>query len=129
MKTLILDEKTWRCGFGSKNPENKRGTGQTCLENTQGYKCCLGQFTKQLTTKRCKILNLSEPNELKVHVPLLNKKIIDDDGEPRLVDTKLSTKAMFINDNQNTTVVHKVKQLKSLFSKRGVKIIFKPIKK
>jgi hypothetical protein len=133
-KTLILDESIWRCGGVHINPIHKingqeveidsvRGRGYTVLRNKYGYECCLGQFTKQLKPDM-RILGFSDPKETGKVIPLLSKKVGN-----RVVNTKLSEAAIGINDNEKISVETKVKKLKSLFKRRGIKIIFKRIKK
>ena len=125
MKTLILDESIWRCGGYSNNDglDIKRGVGITCLENSQGYRCCLGQFILQLDKtiiERLTVDDKSSPIDLGIKIPLLTKK-----QNGILKDTELSIAAMNINDSEYITVKEKVKKLKALFKRRGVKIVFR----
>jgi hypothetical protein len=133
-KTLILDESIWRCGGVYTNPidevngqeveiDSVRGRGYTALRNKYGHECCLGQFTKQLKPDM-KLTDFSDPRETGKIIPLLSKKVGN-----RVVNTKLSEAAIGINDNEKYPVETKVKKLKSLFKRRGIKIVFKPIKK
>jgi hypothetical protein len=132
-KTLILDESIWRCGeegYINYDDENdvrdvKRGVGDTLLKNDKGFLCCLGQFSVQLdkSTKNY-ILGEGNPEDLNKVIPLLTKKV-----QGKIINTSISTKAININDSTTLTVPEKVSRLKSLFKRRGVKIIFKPIKK
>lgn len=84
--------------------------------------CCLGQFTQQLKPGT-QILQKSDPSDTECLIPFLSRKVHNN-----IVNTKLSTLAININDDNRTTIETKVKKLKSLFRKRGVKIIFKPMK-
>lgn len=121
-KTLILDEATWRCGKNSQNSNNRRGTGDTRLENEEGFMCCLGQFSNQLKKGlniRCKMF----PAGTNEKIPLLTKR-----GYNSYVDTKLSNKAVVINDDESTSIYEKVRKLRSLFRTKGIKIVFKRIK-
>ena len=130
MKTLILDEKKWRCGEYSLNPENRRGKGRTRMKNYEGFECCLGQFSKQIdkTIKNKHLLGYSNPARISFE---RNKTItglsVKRNGTFEL--TKLATEAMNINDDSCTSVEQKVKDLKRIFSKNGYKIVFKPMKR
>ena len=44
-KNLKLDYTKWRCSYG--HPVQCLGTGPTRLLNTDGYMCCIGQFSEQ----------------------------------------------------------------------------------
>jgi hypothetical protein len=55
MKILVLDESIWRCGDDAKDPNKSRGTGYTKLLNEEGYMCCLGQFSLQLSPELRKV--------------------------------------------------------------------------
>lgn len=118
MKTLILDIARWRCG---KNSYFSLGRGCTSLLNYSGYMCCLGQFAEQLGVPP--IAMLDEPS-----FDGINAKPIKGLSYKRngcICNTKLSRKAMEINDNELTTPKQKVKQLKELFAKYGYKIKLK----
>lgn len=128
MKTLILDYSTWRCGYTSPYKENRLGEGETRLLNTEGYMCCLGQFTPQLepTIKKEDILDKDVPSQLNKHIP-------DFTFLPPLggySSTLLVNSAITINDNHHTTVAEKIKSLKALFKKYGytIRVINRPKK-
>lgn len=121
-KTLMLDEATWRCGKESDYQNNKRGSGSTELENNKGFMCCLGQFSNQLK-EDLYIKNKMFPSSTNRHIPFLTRKI-----GGYYIDTKLSDKAIGINDDENTTVFEKVRKLRSLFATKGIKIVFKRMK-
>ena len=121
MKILVLNESIWRCGDDSKDPSKSRGTGYTKLLNEEGYMCCLGQFSLQLSPelKRADLLHRHFPQNLEIAVEDLTAKAY---GE--LKDTELSKKAVAINDNSHSTISEKVKELTELFAKYEYKIIF-----
>jgi hypothetical protein len=132
-KTLILDESIWRCGdngYINYNDENdvrdvKRGDGDTLLKNDKGFLCCLGQFSVQLDkSTKDDILGEGTPEDLNKVIPLLTKKV-----HGKIENTSISDTAININDSTTLTIPEKVRKLKSLFKRRGVKIVFKPIKK
>lgn len=122
MKTLILDEKTWRCGQES-GPSSSRGKGDTALINEEGFKCCLGQFSTQLKKEVELEDHMTNPRDTNLVIPFLTRKLNNS-----IKDTKLSSAAMTINDDPATTVGKKVVQLKRLFKSRGLKIVFKKMK-
>jgi len=103
--------------------ENERGRGNTELKNHQGYMCCLGQFTSQLK-KGVKILGFNDPGNTGQLIPFLSKR-----KHGSIVNTKLSDRAIDINDDRFTTVEQKVEKLTKLFAKEGIKIVFKRSRK
>ncbi len=115
MKILTLDESKWRCGRNSINSENRRGIGRTLLQNDEGFSCCLGQFSLQLNKEisESDILGCAQPKELYTDIPLLT---LDDE------ESQLTEEAMYINDEEGTTVAEKIKNLKMLFAKEGYEI-------
>lgn len=115
MKTLILNYKTWRCGVGSVN---QLGIGTTKLLNSEGYMCCLGQFSLQLSkeVKKKDLLDKFTPREIGCKIPVLNKE------EKGKLDSKIAHKAVIINDNSSDTPVEKIGLLRKLFKTRGYKI-------
>ncbi len=126
MKTLILDEKTWRCGGEYTNLKNGRGKFSTPsqLINPQGRLCCLGQFSLQLnkSLKKKNLIDCNEPSDLNCEVKDLNQASWDAEY---FINTNLSQKAMNINDNTNTTITEKVKKLRELFAQSGYRVVFR----
>lgn len=126
-KELILDENIWRCGELTEfeSPTTSRGVDATMLVNDEGEMCCLGQFSLQLNKKLIvdDLLSHADPHDISKKIPLLNRK------NNRWYNTNLSTKAIAINDDPNTTIIQKVKALRELFAKKGYKIRFKRRKK
>lgn len=118
MKILILDYSTWRSGGDGPN---KLGKGNTALLNREGSMCCLGQFAPQLNygIKKDCMLDQGNPADLPKKIPGLSKR---DGKNDYYLDTKLSTTAIGINDDANTTPQEKIILLKRLFSKNGYKI-------
>lgn len=115
MKKLILDYSKWRCG---DNGENKLGDGNTALLNDKGFMCCLGQFGLQLKPdlKEDDILGKGEPQDAKIEIPLLSYMESDGyDGSCYYQSTKLTDKAIKINDATDTTPVEKIYLLSKLF--------------
>lgn len=127
-KTLVLDYSTWRCG-GNRG-KNKLGKGSTYLVNDQGFMCCLGQFTPQLnpsiTPKQMK--DCGEPDQINEDIPVLTKE--RDEEQDTIVNSELSTKAMTINDDEDTTPEEKIQELQYLFKEEGyeIQVVNKPEK-
>lgn len=122
-RTFILYKSKWICGTPDENdnPNNYMGEGDTMLLNNEGYYCCLGMFCEQMGVKLEEDEDEGgyyEPRNLDMRIPALTSS----DG---IRNSKLSNKAIEINDNEATTVEQKIKQLKSLFSKWKYKIIVK----
>jgi hypothetical protein len=120
MKTLVLDYSTWRCGGDGPN---SLGRGETLLRNNENFYCCLGQITPQLNKniEPCDLLGLSTPSLLYEKVPLLSRGL-NFDGARGIVETKLTSNAIGINDNIRTTVEQKIVSLRKLFGAKGYKI-------
>lgn len=113
---FILDYSKWICGNPdlNNNLENCNGNGTTSLENEKGYMCCLGQFCKQLKPD-LDILGYSTPEEINEVIPYLSYLSLDNnDFKNYIYDTDFSSKAIYINDNQETSVEEKIKLLTKL---------------
>ena len=122
---LILDYSKWRCGGDNKTP-NRLGEGDTNMENNEGFRCCLGQFSLQLlpSLKSTDILIAGMPCDLSEPVSLLSY-YLEYDGvneDPNLKNTDLAESAIYINDAQTTTPQDKIVLLKELFLKSGFEI-------
>lgn len=102
---LILDYDQWKCGGHS---QNSLGSGLTKLLNSEGYMCCLGQFSLQFEVTEKEILHRTNPCDINKYIPLLNEKI------NRSENTEFSEKAVAINDTFKTTPLEKIEQLTSL---------------
>jgi hypothetical protein len=113
-KQLFIDYSKWR--FGSDR-ENKLGRGDTALLNSQGFMCCLGQFSLQLGCSKEEIKGEAEPGWIHKEIPVLTTK--------KKANTLFSNKAMEINDDDNTTPEEKIAALKTLLKKKGIKLIIK----
>ena len=119
-KTLILDYSKWRCGDDSKY---KLGNGDTMMENSEGFQCCLGQFSLQLNSGLASkdIMDIASPSSLLVVIPdLVNKGAGD-----WFTNSSLAEDAMVINDATYDTARDKIKLLKDLFDDYGygIKVI------
>lgn len=117
MKTLTLDVSKWRCG---SDGDHRLGQGSTLLLNDEGFMCCLGQFSLQLSDglQKQDITGLGEPTETDKLIPYLTER--EKGGD--IVHTKVTDRAIFINDDSSTTPEVKIKQLTQLFEPLGYKI-------
>tara|TARA_Y100000296_G_scaffold37719_1_gene43627 strand:- start:373 stop:819 length:447 start_codon:yes stop_codon:yes gene_type:complete len=131
-KSLVLDYNNWICGSpyiasagGELDSKLSIGEGITLLENEEGYRCCLGQFSVQAGLKSEDIMGAVTLSALTGKNPQLH---IEELVEPcdisfcGYADTILARSAMSINDNSKTSVEDKVKSLKLLFKESGVTI-------
>lgn len=120
-KKLILDYSKWRCGG---NGENKVGDGVVALLNDQGFMCCLGQWHRQSGVSDRDLLNKGEPNELPEETPVFSfENDWNESGEcVEIKNTTLSTIAIGINDDEDTTPKYKADQLTNLLASKGIEL-------
>lgn len=124
-KELTLDYKKWVCGLpesiNSFIKKNCLGKGKSALQNTEGYRCCLGQFCLQAGVKQTSFYKndmfYEQPADLNIYIKGLTKR----NG----TNTVLSKDAIQINDNAYISISEKIRQLRRLFNKRGYKIKLK----
>lgn len=126
MTDFILDIKKWRCGADSRDYKTRIGSGSTSLKNEQGFSCCIGQFCKQIGIAEDKLLDIATPECLKdyyseMEYPNLFDSIFvyKESEKTKFCDSKLSRELILINDNRETTVVVKVKELRATLEKYG----------
>lgn len=123
-QTFTIDCNTWRCGDDGKY---KLGEGNTALLNDKGFMCCLGQVALQLDVHEADLLGVGEPEgvESDTILGLLVTNEWDEDSENDIKhNTVLSSEAMGINDNSNTTIETKINDLKELFKADGYGLEF-----
>ena len=123
-QTFTIDCNTWRCGDDGKY---KLGEGNTTLLNNEGFMCCLGQVALQLDVHEADLLGVGEPEgvESDTIFGLLVTNEWDEDSENDIKhNTVLSSEAMGINDNGNTTIETKINDLKELFKADGYGLEF-----
>ncbi len=123
-QTFTIDCNTWRCGDDGKY---KLGEGNTALLNDKGFMCCLGQVALQLDVHEADLLGVGEPEgvESDTILGLLVTNEWDEDSENDIKhNTVLSSEAMGINDNGNTTIETKINDLKELFNDNGYGLEF-----
>lgn len=112
---IVIDRSKWRTGY---NSENATGKGSyTELLNEEGFKCCLGFMTQQITKKG--IFSHSDPGSCEFSIPLLNYK----DGTC-YENTELSRDAITINDS-DIPLKEKEVALKKLFKDTPISLTFK----
>lgn len=113
-ETLILDYNTWRSGSIGLY---ETGLGPTNLFNSEGYMCCLGQFSCQARVPKDKLISLSTPKGLKMRNVVVDA-FIDDVG----FETRLALDAILINDDTQKPVANRAVELKNLFKENGYTI-------
>lgn len=131
-QTFTIDCNTWRCGGSNfkTNDEkdlNSLGEGSTALLNTKGYMCCLGQIAIQLGVNKDALMMVGEPQEVEsddIIGLLVQKDWYGDSNEEINHNTSLSSDAMYINDDINTTVATKMNELKQLFNNNNIGLEF-----
>ncbi len=126
-KELVLNYRTWICGQPdiNENKKNCHGKGFTSLLNKEGFMCCLGQFSKQAKCKKEDLLYVSMPEELDKLIVGLTKKKKNMFGDLDIIDTKMSERAININDDEDTTIIEKVRGLRKTFGRNGYTIKLK----
>lgn len=107
-KVLKIDYRRWMCGGGKRNNVNDNvvehvghGTDTTYLLNQDNFMCCLGQFCLQAGHKRNEIMEIGDPDSV----------------EGNSFPNKFCNDAININDDDNTTIITKVRKLQTLCKK------------
>jgi hypothetical protein len=124
IKKLILDKVRWLRG----------GHENTLLLNWQGGMCCLGFCMAQEGATAEQLLGLGEPDEVYGRTDTSGKQVLgvidylvkdagEDDGDPRYYNTRLTTEAISINDDEETTDQEKVSMLNKLFLEEGIEVV------
>lgn len=118
---LILDYSRWRCGLYGNH---KLGRGNTQLKNPEGFYCCLGLFTPQLTPSVTEedILEMATPEGISHKIEKEVPELTERNEEFEWRNTKLAVRAISINDNEETTPEEKIEALKELFAEAGHEI-------
>jgi hypothetical protein len=94
-------------------------TEDTLLRDDNGCQCCLGFHCKKAGLSNREILDVVEPGDLTVLVPLLSKRI---DGA--VGNTLFSQKAININDDDGITLAERMARLKKHYASKGIKVTF-----
>lgn len=136
-KILVLNYNKWICGESDKESQCESpvercslGKGCTSLLNNKGYMCCLGQFAYQAGASPESLLNNGNPEEIDgiIVLGLVNtktEKYSESEIEVSKSNSKFSDAAIAINDDEQTTIIEKVKKLRSLCSKFKRKLTLK----
>ena len=121
-KKIYIDRSKWRTGpsdiYEAEIGEHVTGKGQTQLLNSQGYKCCLG-FVCQQAGPRQRIRGKGDPYALEKPVEGLSIRDV-----VNMIQTPLTNKAMYINDDGATTPRQKERLLRSLFKDSPYQLVF-----
>ncbi len=123
-KTLVLDLKKWRCGYGG-NSECKLGTGPTKLLNKKGKMCCLGQFAEQAGIPKASLLDVGMPGSIyldKSCVILEKFTSVGKNNSGFSFDSPLAYDCVGINDDKKTSINKKIKLLREILKNAGVKL-------
>lgn len=137
-KEYTIDADKWICGDEASPKGCSLGEGFTEMKNKQGYMCCLGQIMRQQGVVDDDLESCGDPRDVRYeimrHSKVAYKNKADLLTRNFLFDNKgrnshLATSAMEINDDPSTTIGEKVNKLKGLFSRKGIKLRFKNIKK
>jgi len=121
MKTYIIDRSKWR--NGGISPKAK-GLGYTRLLNSKNFMCCLGQCLRQ-DHEDLNLLNLCYPENTNMSEEAINTSpFVYMKNLDISFDSKLSTRAMMINDDTKTNIKEKERSLKALFKEFDLKIKF-----
>jgi hypothetical protein len=96
--------------------------GQSFLVNTQGGMCCLGFYGEACGVPEEKMLRVSFPNSIDIEEQDKFVGLIDEAGGAN----GLCRKLMKANDDKDTTDEHKESEIKRLFKKIDVEVVFKP---
>ena len=119
MKTITISRAKWLRG------NNSKVNYLWCNDRQAG--CCLGHVIHQ--TSRCswkKIEGLMQPEEFFQQDSILtNSDTYNDLTNPVISDNQFARDAMEINDNSLITEKEREKQLKNLFKKHKIKLVFK----
>ncbi len=120
MKKVLIDRSHWR---NARQDRFAHSFGETFLLNDEGYSCCLGFACQQLGgVQKYEMNNICFPSDLNFKVTSLNEP--SKRYESCFVDTRLSQKAIHINDDRHLSDEDREKALKSLFSKYSIKLEF-----
>lgn len=112
-KVLELDYKKWICGGGLNGNYKKinraHGNGSSKLLNSNGYMCCLGQFSEQAGISEKCLLNIGMPHHL------------DDIRITKASEVRFD-EAASINDASSNTIAEKVVGIRGVFRRNQIKL-------
>lgn len=111
IKTLTIKRSKW--GRGK--------TGGALLDKDTGLQCCLGFAALASGVGADDIAGLCYPRDVARRIPLFNKH-----GRFGLCDTKLSSAAINVNDDEDLKDAQREAALRKLFASNGVRVRFVP---
>lgn len=123
---FVVDRSKWRCGGHQSNPHS-HGPGMTYLQNSYGYRCCLGFCALQCGLTEKEIYHVDFPGRLRVSFkdhPRLTAFVNTKMSITKYPNSRLSEKALGINDAGRLTDEKREKQLTELFAEYGHTIRF-----
>jgi hypothetical protein len=123
MREFVIDRSKWRSGEKGKYAIGK---GATRMKNEEGYMCCLGQICNHLHPDRG-MTKFADPEEFyNIYNSMEYKEdnfLVYNEGYDNL-NTTLSNKAMYINDNPEYNIKERESKLKELFAEHNIKLKF-----
>lgn len=119
VKEFTIKTSKWLHGIGNKS---------MLLDPYNNKMCCLGFASRACGLSGKSIEEVAEPGELELE----DQKIINgalpfllsNNFDNNLVNSRVSKKLMSINDNPDTTISFKKKEIKKIFKENGVKVNF-----
>lgn len=118
MKRMVIKGSEWRRG----GIVNERMHGPTMLLNEQGKRCCVGIHGRLLGIPDEELLNLGWPKtDGSVYDHMWNEQV---EGDSIMSQDEVG--AASINDNANITDEVRIDQLRPIFRRRGVIIVWRP---
>ena len=143
MAELTLNINQWLCGNYRNDREANIGVnhfgnneGQLLKQNHPTSKehsmCCIGQFLNQAGINEKYLIGFGQPSdfnhsdEVEIDPESINREISDifvditeEDNEINFVDTSVANDLMEINDDDLTTVFHKIKAIRNKLEENG----------
>ncbi len=120
MTDYVLDISKWRCGDSGKHLVNALHPSEiTSMMNSTGHMCCLGQFAKNMgvsleilrrSTSPCGVVNCLTYRTGNIYDD--NFVVLSDTGRVIYgINTPLADQLMRINDDTETTIEAKIKNI------------------
>lgn len=117
MTTYTLDVSNWRCGdFGL----HALGKGPTKMLNSEGFMCCLGQFSCQSLDNPAVLQGEGTPSAVARQIgELYNSHFVKPDNDYEYLSTDLARNLWKVNDDKLTSPAKKVEQIRTLLAQEG----------
>ena len=125
MTRYTIDRRTWIRGIKSSE--------SLLLRSKDGMQCCLGFICEQMGVKREAMLDVSSPHGLFGIIPTMEFSLATIPQEMRVLvtvddvvitNTLLTMKAMQINDSTSMDDSEREADLKALFAKHDIELVF-----